>query len=63
VPVTSYALYRQTLSMDKNEPKAIAAKALTEDEVRRWRESLEEADANGLFLAYACLVLAVGRKV
>jgi ubiquinone/menaquinone biosynthesis C-methylase UbiE len=63
VPVTSYALFRQMLSMDKNEPKAIAAKALTEDEVRRWRQSLEEADANGLFFAYACLVLAVGRKV
>jgi SAM-dependent methyltransferase len=62
VPLTSYALFRQVLSMDKYEPKAIAAKALTEDEVRRWRASLEEADANGLFFAYGCLVLAVGRK-
>src|SRR5262245_18244314 len=63
VAVTNYALYRQTRSMDKNEANAIAANALTEDEVRRWRESLEEADASGLFFAYGCLILAVGRKV
>lgn len=62
VAITSYALYRQIWSMDENEPKAIAAKAFTEDEVRRWRQSLEEADANGLFFAYGCMVLAVGRK-
>lgn len=38
VPLTSYALFRQVRSMDKYEPKAIAANALTQAEVRRWRD-------------------------
>ena len=62
VPVTNFALLRQITTMDVAEAKALAANVITEDELRRWRESLWRADADGLFFSYTCLVLVAGYK-
>jgi ubiquinone/menaquinone biosynthesis C-methylase UbiE len=59
---TNYALTRLILSLDDKEPQALAAKIVTEDELRRWHESLEQADAEGLFFSYGCMMLVFGRK-
>ncbi|HXV83126.1 MAG TPA: methyltransferase domain-containing protein [Candidatus Binatia bacterium] len=62
VALTHYALARQIQLADRLEQEALAANILTEEELGRWRTSLEQADAEGLFFSYGCLVLAAGRK-
>jgi hypothetical protein len=60
VPVTGSALIRQILTADKLEAQALAEGALTAGEVRRWRDSLARADAQGgcFFCATVVLVSA-----
>jgi hypothetical protein len=49
-------------TLDKKEAEALAAKVITEDELQRWRDSLERAEAGGFFFSYGCMILAAGRK-
>jgi ubiquinone/menaquinone biosynthesis C-methylase UbiE len=63
VPGTSYALLRQIMSMHRAEKQAIEAKVFTAEELERWRQSLERADAEGTFFCHASLILMAGRKV
>jgi ubiquinone/menaquinone biosynthesis C-methylase UbiE len=61
--VTSYALARQILTLDRTEKEAVAAGVVTEQEVERWHISLERADAEGVFFASVSLVLVGGCKI
>ena len=60
--VTSCTLARLIATLDRVEGEALAAGAITEQELDRWRTSLERADAEGVFFASASLVLVGGRK-
>jgi ubiquinone/menaquinone biosynthesis C-methylase UbiE len=62
VPITSYALVRQIMSMDRAEQHAIAENVISAEELRRWQEALERADAEGVFFGYGCLIMVSGRK-
>jgi len=44
------------------EPAAVKAGVITEEELVRWRASLEAAAANGTFFCSESMVLAVGTK-
>ena len=59
----NYALARQANFLDKVEHEALAAGIITDDELKRWRESLEKADAEGVFFASGIGVLIAGRKL
>jgi ubiquinone/menaquinone biosynthesis C-methylase UbiE len=61
-PFTSYPLSRYINSLDKKEAQALAAKVITEEELQRWRASLERAEAGGFFFGYGCMILVAGRK-
>jgi SAM-dependent methyltransferase len=60
--VTSHAFARKAALLDEAEALGLTAGALTKDEVRRWRESLDEADADGVFFGSVNQVMAVGRR-
>jgi ubiquinone/menaquinone biosynthesis C-methylase UbiE len=60
--VTRYELARQLGRLDIAEPEALQAGIITQEELRRWRSSLERADADGTFFASASVVLVAGRK-
>lgn len=62
-PVTSYALLRQVMILDRVEKEALAAGIVTHDELDRWRSSLEQAEASGVCFGSGMLVMAVGRKI
>ncbi len=59
---TDYAFTRRATLQDEVERIAIAEGLVTEQEVRRLRDELERADAEGAFFSYASQVLVVGRK-
>jgi ubiquinone/menaquinone biosynthesis C-methylase UbiE len=59
---TDYALCRQMFMLDEVEPAAVEAGVITEDELRRWRASLEAAAKGGYFFCSESMVLSVGRK-
>jgi ubiquinone/menaquinone biosynthesis C-methylase UbiE len=61
--VTSYALARRLLVLDRPEGEAIAAGIVTEEEVERWQKSLERAEAQGAFFCSVNMVLVGGRKI
>jgi ubiquinone/menaquinone biosynthesis C-methylase UbiE len=60
--VTNYALGRQMLRLDETEQEALAADIITSDELQRWRDSLECAEAEGVFFGTVSMVLVAGRK-
>jgi hypothetical protein len=60
--VTRYEMARQLGRLDVAEPEALQAGIITQEELRRWRSSLERADADGMFFASASMVLVAGRK-
>ncbi len=60
--VTSYPLCRKLFVMDQIEPAAIAAGALTPDDVARLRADLERADAEGRFFASVHGVIVAGTR-
>jgi ubiquinone/menaquinone biosynthesis C-methylase UbiE len=62
VPVTNYPLVRRMWGFERLEQDALAAKVITEAELQRWQASLAQADADGAFFGYACLVLVAGRN-
>ncbi len=60
--LTSYALARHIFKHDWSETEALAAGSVTEQELKRWRISLERAEAKGEFFGSVNLVLVGGRK-
>ncbi|GAC1449187.1 MAG: hypothetical protein PVSMB4_07150 [Ktedonobacterales bacterium] len=59
--ITSYAHARRGW-LEQAEQEACAAGQITEDELVRWRESLQRASADNVFFATLNHILAVGRK-
>jgi len=60
---TNYTQFRYGIQLDIIERKALAAGFVTEEELNRWQQNLEEADIAGTFFAHAAGVLVAGRKV
>jgi len=60
--VLSYAIAQESGIMEKAAQEALAAGVLTDDELRRFHEGLEEADAKGLFFASFSMIMVAGRK-
>jgi ubiquinone/menaquinone biosynthesis C-methylase UbiE len=59
---TNYALFRYACVMERVERDAKAAGLLTEEELQRWQQHLEEAETIGTFFAHMLGVLVAGRK-
>ena len=62
VVVTNYHFTRQIWAIDRLEREALARKILTEVELKKFQIELEQADADGNFLAYVCMTLVAGQK-
>jgi ubiquinone/menaquinone biosynthesis C-methylase UbiE len=62
IAITHYALARQANFLDRVEQEAWAEGIITEDELRRWRSSLEQADAEGVFFFSGTGVIVAGQK-
>ena len=60
--VTDYAVGRRGALLDEVEEGALAAGWVTEDELRRWHESFEQADARGVYFGSITQTLVAGRK-
>ncbi len=60
--VTDYNTARGMLLLDEVESTALSTGVISEDELKRWRESLKAAEAKGTFFLLVCLVLVAGRK-
>ena len=63
VYITDYALGRYAVGLDEVEAGALAAGVITEEELHRWRESLEQVQAEGGFYGHIIVVLVAGRNV
>ena len=59
---TSYALFRSDAVMERVKHNAKAAGLLSEEELQRWQQHLEEAETTGTFFAHMLGVLVAGRK-
>ena len=59
---TNYAQFRYSIQMDIIEREALSAGFVTEEELYRWQQNLEEAETTGTFFAHAAAVLVAGRK-
>lgn len=59
--VTDYTLGRYTSLLDAVEAKALEADAITQEELHRWRQSLERAQAEGAYYSHMTGVLVAGR--
>jgi len=60
--VTDYTLGRYASHLDVLEADALAADVITEEELHRWRQSLEQAQAEGAFFLHVTTVLVAGRN-
>jgi hypothetical protein len=60
--VTDYALGRYGYHLEVLEGEALAAGVISEEEVLRWRQSLERAQDEGAFYSHVIGVLVAGRK-
>jgi ubiquinone/menaquinone biosynthesis C-methylase UbiE len=58
--ITNYGLCREVIVLDHREQEALAAGAITQDELDRWHEDLEALDLDGSFFALFNLVLVAG---
>jgi len=61
-PYTDLAFVRRYAAMDERMEKAVGAGVITQDELERFRASLEQADAMGAFFATGNTVTVAGRK-
>ncbi len=59
---TDYAFFRRATLLEEVEQIAVAEGIVTEDEVRRLRDQMERADAEGTFFSSTTQMLVVGRK-
>ena len=62
IPITNYAIARQTQLLDHTEKLAVEAGVITPDELERWRTSLKQAENGGHFFCSVNLVMIAGRK-
>ncbi len=62
VSFTDYALLRYASLMDAVERDARASGLVTEEELHRWQQNLEEAETTRTFFAHVASVLVAGRK-
>lgn len=60
--LTDYALGRYACHLDVLEGEALAARVRSEEEWLRWRQHLEQAQAQGAFYSHIMGVLVAGRK-
>ncbi|HEY6542486.1 MAG TPA: methyltransferase domain-containing protein [Ktedonobacteraceae bacterium] len=60
--VTDYALGRYAYHLEVLEGEARAAGVMSEEELLRWRQSLERAQAEGAFYSHVIGVVVAGRK-
>ena len=60
--ITEYAVARNVFLLDWREREAVVAGLVTEDELQRWRASLEQAEADGVFFGSTCGVMVAGRR-
>ena len=60
--LTDYALGRYACHLDVIEGEALATGVISEEELLRWRQSLERAQAEGAFYCHVIGVLVAGRK-
>jgi hypothetical protein len=60
--VTSYALARRILNLEKIVPEALAANLMTQNELHRLHASFEQAEAEGAFFGSTSIMLVSGRK-
>ncbi len=60
--LTDYAVGRYGCHLEVVEADALAAQVITEQELQRWRQSLERAQADGAFYSHVMGVLVAGRK-
>lgn len=60
--VRDYTFFRQGALLDETERLALTEGIVTEEEVQRWRTSLEQADSDGVFFASLNQVMTAGRK-
>lgn len=63
IKTTNYAFARQMWVLDRLEAEALEKGIVTRIELERLRTSLEQADAEGVFFGYGCMILVAGRKV
>ncbi|MBI3737671.1 MAG: methyltransferase domain-containing protein [Chloroflexi bacterium] len=59
---TDYELVRFMFMLDEVEPAAVKAGVISEDELTRWRASLESETRSGTFFCSESMVLAAGVK-
>lgn len=59
--ITEYALARSVFRLEFIEREALAAGVISEEELHRWRQSLEQAQAAGAFFLQVMMVLVAGR--
>jgi hypothetical protein len=57
-----YALFRYIVLTERIEHDALVASLLTEEELQRWRQGLEEAETSATFFAHMLCVLVAGRN-
>ena len=60
--VPNYTLLRYLTLMETVERDALAAGLITEEELHRWQQSLEQTEAEGIFFAHVNAVLVAGRN-
>src|SRR5436309_3207626 len=60
--LTQYAVARNLFLLDCREREAVVAGLVTEDDLQRWRASLEQAEADGVFFGSMCGVMVAGRR-
>jgi len=58
--ITDYGLCREVIVLDHREQEAVAAGAISQDELDQWHEDLKALDRNGGFFASFNLVLVAG---
>jgi len=58
--ITDYGLCREVIVLDHREQEAVAAGAISQDELDQWHEDLKAIDRNGGFFASFNLVLVAG---
>jgi ubiquinone/menaquinone biosynthesis C-methylase UbiE len=62
IMTTNYAFARQMWVLDQLEVAALEKGVITEAELERLRTSLEQAEAEGVFFGYGCMILVAGVK-
>jgi ubiquinone/menaquinone biosynthesis C-methylase UbiE len=58
----SYMIARQAGMLDETEKAALIAGVISSEELKRWNDSLEKADAEGVFFSTIIQVIVAGRK-